>query len=88
MTNKHLCMMTKEQQLQILSLNPGIVVRLIEDFVYDDGAMLMHKRPQIRKELAYLLVDVANLVLPNELMDLKKKYVRELNVRIIFNLPF
>lgn len=88
MINKQMGMMVKQQQLQVLSLNPGIAVRYIKGFVYDDGAMPMHKRPEIRKELAFLLVDATNLFLPDEQMYLNKKLVRDLNVKIIFNLPF
>lgn len=80
--------MTREQQLQFLCLHPNIAIELIEDFIQTDGAKIESKRPKIREDLAYLLLEFCNLILPPSYAPLTKEFRRFLIIKQIFKQSF
>jgi hypothetical protein len=80
-------MNSREQKLQMLCLNPDIAIQLMEDFIHRDGGLgLKNKRQEVRDELADLLADFCNLILPDSYKQLKKEFAYYLNLKTIFNL--
>ena len=80
--------MTREQQLQFLCLHPSIAIELIEDFIQTDGAKIECKRPKVREDLVYLLLEFCNLMLPPSYAPLIKEFRRFLIIKKVFKQSF
>jgi hypothetical protein len=80
--------MTREQKLQLLCLKPNVAIDMMKDFILTGGSHIPCNRPEVRYELALLLMDFSNLILTKNYDGLRKEFIHFVMLKLMFNKKF